>query len=42
MVKTLIIFKGLKNVPKLNLPPGIEVTVSKGRLNEYWDYAKVD
>ena len=30
MIKTLIIFKGLKNVPKLNLPSSIEVTVSMG------------
>ena len=30
MVKTLIVFKGLKNVPKLNLPADIEVTVSMG------------
>ena len=28
MVKTLIVFKGLKNVPKLNLPADVEVTVS--------------
>ena len=30
MVKTLIVFKGLKNVPKLNLPADVEVTVSMG------------
>ena len=30
MVKTLIVFKGLKNVPKLNLPAYVEVTVSMG------------
>ena len=30
MVKTLIVFKGLKNVPKLNLPVDVEVTVSMG------------
>ena len=28
MVKTLIAFKGLKNVPKLNLPADVKVTVS--------------
>ena len=30
MVKTLIIFKGLKNAPKLNLPSDVEVAVSMG------------
>ena len=30
MVKTLIVFKGLKNVPKLNLQADVEVTVSMG------------
>ncbi len=30
MVRALIIFKGLKNVPKLNLPAEIEVAVSLG------------
>ena len=30
MVKTLITFKGLKNVPKLNLPSDVEVAVSMG------------
>ena len=30
MVKTLIVFKGIKNVPKLNLPADVEVTVSMG------------
>ena len=34
MVKTLIVFKGLKNVPKLNLPADVEVTVSMdGSMN---------
>ena len=28
MVKTLIVFKRLKNVPKLNLPAEVEVTIS--------------
>ena len=30
MVETLIVFKGLKNVPKLNLPADLEVTSSMG------------
>ena len=30
MVKTLIVFKGLKNVPKLNHPADVEITVSMG------------
>ena len=30
MVKTLIVFKALKSVPKLNLPTDVEVTVSMG------------
>ena len=30
MVKTLIVFKRLKNVPKLNLPADVEVTLSMG------------
>ena len=30
MIKTLIVFKGLKNVSKLNLPADVEVTVSMG------------
>ena len=30
MVNTLVVFKGLKNVPKLSLPADVEVTVSMG------------
>ena len=30
MVKTLVVFKGLKNAPKLNLPADVEVKVSMG------------
>ncbi len=31
MVTTLVVFKGLNNVPRLNLSPNIEVSLSMGR-----------
>lgn len=33
-VKTMIIIKGLKKVPKLDIPSNITVTISEWRLNE--------
>ena len=41
IIKTLIVFKGLKNVPKLNLSADVEVT-EHGRLHEHMSNAEID